>query len=69
MPACSYRLQLQGLDTGAANTVNVTEGGSVALGLSNSANVVQVAQDAHLKVDGLDVTRSTELGRGCDPPA
>lgn len=55
----SYRLQLQGLDTGASNNITITEGGTINLGLSNPANVVQSAQDAKLKVDGLDITRST----------
>lgn len=55
----SYRLQLQGLDTGASNSISITEGGTINLGLSNPANVVQNAQDAKLKVDGLDITRSS----------
>jgi flagellar hook-associated protein 2 len=55
----SYRLSLQGLDTGASNAMTVTEGGTINLGLSNPANVYQPAQDAKLTVDGLPITRST----------
>lgn len=55
----SYRLSLQGLDTGASNSIAVTEGGSISLGLSDPANVVDSAQDAKLTVDGLPITRST----------
>lgn len=55
----SYRLSLQGLDTGASNAITVTEGGSVNLGLSKPANVVEAAQDAKMTVDGLEITRST----------
>lgn len=55
----SYRLQLQGLDTGAANAISVTEGAGVTLGLNKPANVVQAAQDANLTIDGLAITRPT----------
>lgn len=55
----SYRLSLQGLDTGDANAITVGEGGSINLGLTKSTNVVQRAQDAKLTVDGLDITRPT----------
>lgn len=55
----SYRLSLQGLDTGAANAMTVTEGGSIDLGLSKPANLVDSAQDAKLTVDGLEITRPT----------
>lgn len=55
----SYRLSLQGLDTGASNAITVTEGGTINLGLAKPANVVDPAQDAKLTVDGLDITRPT----------
>lgn len=55
----SFRLSLQGLDSGAANAVTVTEGGSINLGLTKPANIVDTAQDAKLTVDGLDITRPT----------
>lgn len=54
----NYRLALQGMDTGAANAINVTQNG-LDLGLNDSANVYQKAQDAKLTVDGLDITRPT----------
>lgn len=55
----SYRLSVQGLDTGAANAITFTEGGALSLGLSSGANTYEVAQDAQLTVDGLAVTRPT----------
>lgn len=55
----SFRLSLQGLDTGESNSITVTEGGSINLGLSKPANLVEAAQDAKLTVDGLAVTRPT----------
>lgn len=55
----SYRLQIQGLDSGAANAVTFGETDSVDLGLTKPANLVEGAQDAKLTIDGLDVTRST----------
>jgi flagellar hook-associated protein 2 len=54
----TYRLQVRGLDTGAANAVSFTESGT-SFGLSDPANTFQPAQDAKLTVDGIDVTRST----------
>ena len=55
----NYRLQVRGLDTGAANAVNFTQG-SLDLGLNNTAaSKVQSAQDASLKIDGFTVTRPT----------
>ena len=61
-----YRLQVAGLDTGAANAVSMTESG-FSLGLSNPANVYQSAQDAQLTVDGIAVTRSTNQVVGVIP--
>lgn len=55
----SFRLSLQGLDTGESNAITFTEGGTINLGLSNAANKVESAQDAKLTVDGLAVTRPT----------
>lgn len=55
----NYRLQVRGLDTGAANAVTFTEG-AINLGLNNTpASRVQTAQDASLKIDGFTVTRPT----------
>ena len=54
----NYRLLVQGLDSGAANAFTVTETG-VSLGLGDSANVYQTAQDAAFKVDGIAITRPT----------
>ncbi|HEY6557969.1 MAG TPA: flagellar filament capping protein FliD [Polyangiaceae bacterium] len=60
----SYRLQLRGLDTGAANALTVTEGAGVSLGLSTPANTFQQAADARIKVDGFTVTRPTNQIQG-----
>lgn len=54
-----YRLQLRGLDTGAANGLSISEGGGVALGLSKADNVVQAASDARAVIDGFTVTSAT----------
>ncbi len=54
----NYRLQVRGLDTGAANAVSFTENGT-SLGLTTPANTVQAAQDASVTIDGFNVTRAT----------
>ena len=57
----NYRLQVRGLDSGAANTVTFGETG-FTLGLANPANTYQTAQDASLRIDGptgVTVTRPT----------
>jgi len=55
----SYRLSVQGLDTGAANAITFTEGGTLSLGLSSAANTYEAAQDAKVTIDGLVVSRPT----------
>ncbi len=62
----NYKLQVRGLDTGAANNVTMTETG-FSLGLSNPANTVQNAQDAKLSVDGINITRSSNQVTGVLP--
>ena len=54
----SYRLSVQGIDTGAANAFTITQSG-LDLGLQDPANVYQAAGDATLVVDGLTVNRPT----------
>lgn len=61
-----YRLQVRGLDSGAANVVNMTETG-FSLGLLNPANTLQPAQDAQFTVDGIPMTRSTNQVSGVIP--
>lgn len=58
-----YHLMVRGLDTGAANTVAFTESGT-SLGLGTPANTYQAPTDAKLTVDGIAVTRSTNLVQG-----
>lgn len=55
----SYRLNVQGLDTGAAKAISFTETGGLSLGLSTPANTYETAQDAELTIDGLAVSRPT----------
>jgi flagellar hook-associated protein 2 len=60
----AYRLQVRGLDTGAANAVTFTENGT-ALDLNGTGatpgagKTVQPASDARLTVDGFPVNRPT----------
>jgi flagellar hook-associated protein 2 len=61
-----YRLVLQGLDSGAASGLAVTETG-FSLGLSKSTNVYQAATDASLTVDGMAITRPTNSISGVIP--
>jgi flagellar hook-associated protein 2 len=52
------RLQIRGMDTGAASAVSITETGT-ALGLSKVANRFQAAGDSRVLIDGFTVTRPT----------
>jgi flagellar hook-associated protein 2 len=61
-----YRLQVAGLDSGAANAVTFGESGT-SLGLSTPANTYQNAQDAKMTVDGIAVTRPTNQVIGVIP--
>jgi flagellar hook-associated protein 2 len=54
----SFRIQVRGLDSGAANAVSFVETG-VSFGLSTPANTVQQARDASVKIDGFTVTSAT----------
>jgi len=51
----SYRLQVNGRQTGAANAVSFSETSGLSLGLSDPANEKQVASDAIVKIDGLEI--------------
>jgi flagellar hook-associated protein 2 len=55
-----YKLQVRGLDTGAANAVSLTETG-FTLGLSDPLNTYQKATDSKVVIDGSTITRSTNL--------
>ncbi len=54
----SYKLSLRGLGTGADSAVSVREAG-VALGLSDPTHLLQSAQDARVKVDGVERSSPT----------
>jgi flagellar hook-associated protein 2 len=62
----TYRLQVRGLDTGAANGITFAENG-FALGLGTPANTKQASQDAALTVDGIAITRPTNAVQGVVP--
>lgn len=59
----NYRLQVAGQETGAANDITFTETG-VSLGLDDPANELVAAQDAQFSIDGLTMTRSSNLVTG-----
>ncbi len=59
-----YRLQVRGLDTGAANAIDFDETNGVDLGLGKGSNTSLQAQDAVATVDGLTVTSPTNQVKG-----
>jgi flagellar hook-associated protein 2 len=59
----SYRIQLRGQDTGAANALSITETGTT-FGFTVPANTVQTAQDAQIQLDGFTVKSSTNQVTG-----
>jgi flagellar hook-associated protein 2 len=54
----SYRLQVRGLDSGAANAITIGESGST-LGLTKALNTKQAATDSQVQIDGFVVSRPT----------
>lgn len=62
----TYRLSVQGLDTGAANAFTITQSG-FDLGLEKPVNKYQSAADASLVVDGVNITRPTNQITGVIP--
>jgi flagellar hook-associated protein 2 len=59
----SYRIQLRGQDTGAANALSITEIGT-SFGFDVAANTVQNAQDAEVKLDGFTIKSATNQVTG-----
>jgi flagellar hook-associated protein 2 len=59
----SYRIQLRGMDTGAANNLSITETGTT-FGFGVAANTVQAAQDAEIKLDGFTIKSATNQVTG-----
>lgn len=59
----SYRIQLRGQDTGAANSLSITETGTT-FGFGVAANTVQAAQDAQIKLDGFTIKSATNQVTG-----
>ena len=67
-----YRLQVRGLDTGAANTLTFDETGMAGspggnLGLSLGGAVIQTALDSSITLDTFTITRSTNDVTGAIP--
>jgi flagellar hook-associated protein 2 len=56
-----WKLQVTGKSTGAANAIAFTETGTVSLGLQSAANQIQAAADATFTVDGIAMTRTSNL--------
>jgi len=61
-----YRLQLNGLDTGASNALTITQTG-FDLGLNDSANIKQTAQDSQVWIDGFKVNSASNQIVGAMP--
>ena len=59
----SYRIQLRGMDTGAANSLSITETGTT-LGFGATANTGQAAQDAEIKLDGFAIKSASNQVTG-----
>lgn len=57
----TWRMQVRGLDTGAANAIAITEDPAIrtGLGLSVGGNTYQTAQDAQFTVNNVTMTRAT----------
>ena len=65
----TYRMQVRGLDTGAANAISFTESPALqsTIGLSTATNTYQTAQDAQFTVDNITMTRPTNQVRDAAP--
>jgi len=59
----AYRIQLRGQESGAANTLAITETGTT-FGFTVPANTVQAAQDAQIKLDGFTIKSATNQVTG-----
>jgi len=59
----SYRIQLRGQDTGAANALSISELGT-SFGFTVPENTVQQAQDAKLQLDGFTIKSATNQVTG-----
>jgi len=59
----SYRIQLRGMDTGAANSLSIVEAGTT-FGFGATPNTGQAAQDAQIKLDGFTVKSASNQVTG-----
>lgn len=61
-----YHLNIRGQDSGAQNAITFTESGT-SLGLDDPANTYQTATDARALIDGVEITRSSNVIQGAIP--
>jgi flagellar hook-associated protein 2 len=59
----NYRIQLRGLDTGAANSLSIVEAGT-NFGFNADGNTAQIAQDAEIKLDKFTIKSATNQVTG-----
>lgn len=59
----NYRIQIRGMDTGAANAVTIGEAGT-SFGFNDTDNVAQTARDAEIYLDKFKITSSTNQVTG-----
>jgi flagellar hook-associated protein 2 len=59
----SYRIQLRGMDTGAANSLSITETGTT-FGFGATPNTGQAAQDAEITLDGFAIKSASNQVTG-----
>lgn len=59
-----YRLQVTGRKTGADNAITFEEGGGLSLGLSDPDNERQLASDAVIKLDDMEIKSATNAITG-----
>lgn len=55
-----YTLILNGKSTGLSNTISITEGGTIALDLDEPTNVLAIAGDAVIEIDGTFTVTSSD---------
>jgi flagellar hook-associated protein 2 len=63
----NYRLQVSATQSGAANGITFTEGGSLSLGLTDPLNEKQPAADAVVKIDGMEISSASNTVSGAVP--
>ncbi|HEY3802785.1 MAG TPA: flagellar filament capping protein FliD [Kofleriaceae bacterium] len=57
----TYRLIVNSTQPGTANAATFTDDSGSSLGLANSANITVAAKDAKVNIDGIEVTRGSNI--------